>query len=197
MDSKEKINSILSNPSNFPIIATLDSPYGNANVIRTPLNALERYRLEEQFNNQVPEYREVGQRKHTVLKASYATGVVLGAASGFYTWKTSHRFLVGAFAFLLGTVGTKFLCQSVYYLPSLSRELQLREYDRAFNIWLFYKEQNENKNLPIRTMEQRYQERLRLFREKLLKEELEGKRRQQVKSSEVELPKQTAAVMGI
>lgn len=87
MDSKEQESKYVSF-SDYVAAAASDLPYANANVIRKPLNALERYRLEEQFNNQVPEYSEVGQRKHTVLKASYATGVALGAASGFYTWKT-------------------------------------------------------------------------------------------------------------
>ena len=60
------------------------APNPNSNVIRTPLSAFGRYQLEKQFNQQVPEYRNVGNLKHNVMLGSYALSAVsaVGLAIG-------------------------------------------------------------------------------------------------------------------
>ena len=59
----------------------------NSDSIRRPLSALERLRLENQFNEQVPEFRQIGEQKRNALITSYGAGAVFGAALGSFVWK--------------------------------------------------------------------------------------------------------------
>jgi len=141
------------------------APNPNSNVIRTPLSAFGRYQLEKQFNQQVPEYRNVGSMKHNVMLGSYALSAVSAVGLAIGATQRSYRPLAGIVAGGIAFVFTKALSQNAFYFPGFKNELQLREYNRAFNVWLFYKEQNETANLPVRSMEKRYQQKLAVFKQ--------------------------------
>jgi hypothetical protein len=59
----------------------------NSDNIRKPLNTFQRYKLENQFNEQVPEFSKIGKKKHDVFFASYGVGAAVGVGLGFATWK--------------------------------------------------------------------------------------------------------------
>jgi hypothetical protein len=81
-------------------------------------------------------------------------------------YNSSHRSLAGLVAAAFSFVVVQKLAKTIGDgLPGLKDDLQLREYDRAFNVWLFYKDQLENKDLPVKSMEQRYQQNLKKFRD--------------------------------
>ena len=62
-------------------------PLAVSDSIRRPLNAFQRYNLEKQFNEQVPEYSKVGERKHSVMMTAYGAGAAAGLVSGAYVTK--------------------------------------------------------------------------------------------------------------
>ena len=134
---------------------------------RQTLNPLEKYKLEEQFGTQVPEFNEYYQKKKQICENSWKVGAVLGVASGIATYQKTHQVISGLCVVALGTLVGRSFVRTVgghYYGMN---PLNDAEYERAFNLWVYYEHNPHRKqeDLPVHTMEARYQKSLNEFRE--------------------------------
>jgi len=135
---------------------------------RPTLSFFEKRKLEQQFAEQIPEFTEYHQKRQGLKSTALKVGAVVGAAVGIVSYQRSFQPLTGLFGaamgLLVGHSATKgFAANSFGVNPTNDAE-----YERAFNLWVYYEHNpyRKQEDLPVHTIEQRYQSRLAEFREK-------------------------------
>ena len=140
----------------------------SSSLPRPTLNPFEKHRLGKQFGQEVPEFADYHKKKKDVFEASLKVGAVLGLVAGVPAYQKSYQPLTGIFVaamgFLAGQSFVKHVAGRAYGLNPLNDA----EYERAFNLWVYYEHNpyRKQQDLPVHTMDARYQQSLAEFREK-------------------------------
>ncbi|KAL9647787.1 hypothetical protein ABK040_001351 [Willaertia magna] len=105
---------------------------------RTTLSYREKQQLENQFIEQVPEYKNYGiqRKKHRQMGNNIALGTSI--VSGIVAYQRTFQPITGL-VFVAATFTATKLLHNLVMGPSYGLTLKKNsEYDRAFNLWVYY-----------------------------------------------------------
>lgn len=131
------------------------------NSPREPLSHSQRKKLEKQFVEQVPQFSEYGKKKLSFEKNTFYGSLIGSAFFGARTWTKTSQPIAGAFVAAVSFVTFKLVGNTFGPIYNGLNQFDKNEYERGFNLWLYYK----NKPVPpIESATTRYQERFNLWK---------------------------------
>jgi len=107
---------------------------------RRALSSKEKSELEKQFVEEVPEFEHYGENLLKFKGRSGFYSTTFGIVIGIFIKARSGQYLSGFLGGILGAGACKYACDT--FLPTLyGCAKQKLEFDRAFNLWVYYQDQ--------------------------------------------------------